>query len=407
MTPWKTDQWFTSPFNFEDAVRSQLNFSDHIKLHDVTLRDGEQQAGLVLNKDQKVALAEKLAEVGVHRIEAGMPAVTKSDQEAVKEIVKRNLGPEIFAFARCMKSDVELARDCGCTGVVTEIPCSEHLIRSAYLWPVERAIEESIAVTQYAHELGMKVVFFTIDSTRASAPWFLETIKRIATEGHMDALAVADTMGVINPHAAYYLVKMLKANMQVPIEVHFHDDFGIGTANTLFALAAGADVAHTSITGIGERAGNTPYEDLALTLRCLYGIDLGIDLSKVRSLSKFMQQTLKISVRPNRPIVGDTVFHVESGIVASWVKNCQDCPTEVGPFLPSLVGQPPIHIRMGKKSGVPNVEMWMSDMGIPLPDKEVVKEIVDRVKDFALEKGRDLSEDEFREILRQTGVRSA
>ncbi len=404
MTPWKTDNWFTSALNFDEEVRRQLNFADKIKLHDVTLRDGEQQAGFVLNKDQKIAIAEKLAEVGIHRIEAGMPAVSKMDQEAVKEIVKRNFGPEIFAFARCMKSDVELARDCGCTGVVAEIPCSEHLIENAYRWPVERAIEESIAVTRYAHELGMKVIFFTIDGTRAGTEWFLDTVERIATEGYMDGLAIADTMGVINPHAAYLLVKRVKQRINVPVEVHFHDDFGMGAANTLFGLAAGADVAHTSITGIGERAGNTPYEDLALSLRCLYGIDLGLDLSKVREVSKFMQKTLDISLRPNRPIVGDTVFHVESGIVTSWVKNCESCPTEVGPFLPSLVGQPPVRICMGKKSGVPNVEMWMADMGYARPDKEQAKAILQCVKDRALAKGKDLTTDEFREILLKLGI---
>ena len=404
MTPWKTDSWFTSHFNFAEEACKDLHFSDNIKIHDVTLRDGEQQAGFVMSKDQKIALAEKLAEVGVHRIEAGMPAVSKSDQEAVKEIVKRNLGPEIYAFARCMKSDVEMARDCGCTGVITEIPCSEHLIENAYRWPVERAIEESIAVTRYAHKLGMKVVFFTIDGTRASTEWFLSAIGRIASEGYMDALAIADTMGVLSPHGAYHMVRLVKSHVNVPVEVHFHDDYGLGTANTLFGLAAGADVAHTSITGIGERSGNTPYEDLALSLRCLYGIDLGLDLSKVREVSKFMQKTLGISLRPNRPIVGDTVFNVESGIVASWVKNCKDCPTEVGPFLPSLVGQPPIHICMGKKCGVPNVEMWMADMGLPAPGKDMAKEIVSQVKNAALSKGRDLTEEEFCDILRTMGI---
>ena len=333
-----------------------------------------------------------------------LPAVSKSDQEAIKEIVKRNLGPEIFAFARCTKGDVELARDCGCTGVITEIPCSEHLIQNAYRWPVERAIEESIAVTSYAHELGMKVVFFTIDGTRASSEWFMNAIARIATEGYMDALTIADTMGVLNPHGAYHMVRQIKSHVNVPVEVHFHDDFGLGTANTIFGLAAGADVAHTSITGIGERAGNTPYEDLALSLRCLYGIDLGLDLSKLREVSKFMQKTLGISLRPNRPIVGDTVFNIESGIVASWVKNCQECPTEVGPFLPSLVGQPPIHICMGKKSGVPNVEIWMEEMGLSAPDKDMAKDILDCVKSTALQKGRDLNTEEFREILCKMNV---
>ncbi|MPN43241.1 hypothetical protein SDC9_190800 [bioreactor metagenome] len=112
-----------------------------------------------------------------------------------------------------------------------------------------------------------------------------------------------------------------------------------------------------------------------------------------------MQEIAGISVRPNRPIVGDTVFHIESGIVTSWWKNCIDnCPTELGPFLPSLVGQKPIEICMGKKSGVPNVEIWMKDLRMEIPDKDRVKEILDEVKAMALRTGRNITKEEFKAI---------
>ncbi len=104
ITPWKSDKWYTSPWNFAPELLEQQNFAKKIKFHDVSLRDGEQQAALVFNKDQKIALAEKLAEVGIHRIEAGMPAVSPQDAAAITEIVKRNFGPEIFAFCRCVRT---------------------------------------------------------------------------------------------------------------------------------------------------------------------------------------------------------------------------------------------------------------------------------------------------------------
>lgn len=400
MTPWKTDRWFTSPWNFTDEARESLHFAPQIQLHDVTLRDGEQQAGLLFTKDQKIALAEKLAEVGVARIEAGMPAVSKEDAAAVAEIARRNLGPDIYAFARCTKGDIDLAVDCGCKGVVTEIPCSEHMIEKAYRWPLEKAIQQSIDVTAYAHEKGLRVVFFTIDATRANPAWYLETVARIAREGHMDALTIADTMGVLNPQGAYAMVRAVKDVIKVPIEVHFHDDFGMGAASTIAGLAAGADVAHTSITGIGERSGNVAYEDVALSLLCTYGIDLGLDLSKLRETSKLMQKFAGISLRPNRPIVGDTVFDLESGIVTSWWKNCfPQEQTELGPYVPSLVGQKPINIVMGKLSGVPNVEIWMERLGYPKPDKEEAKRILELAKNKAFELGRNLTEEEFSALL--------
>lgn len=399
MNAWKTENWFTSPWNFSDEVRSTMNFKDKIKIHDVTLRDGEQQAGLIFNKDQKVAFAEKLAELGVHRIEAGMPAVSKQDADAIREIVKRNLGPEIFAFGRCMKDDVKRAVDCGVKGIIIEIPSSEHIIQKAYRWSLERAIELSIETTQYAKECGLYTVFFPIDASRADINWFLDLIQKVSTEGYMDALVLVDTLGGINPHAVPYLVKKVKERINKPLELHFHDDFGLGAANTIFGLAAGADVAHTTITGIGERSGNAPFEDVVMSLKTMYDIDLGIDTKKLYEASRFMRDITGIEVRPNRPIVGDKLFTIESGIVTEWYKNCiKEAPTEVYPFKWDMVGQPEPQIYMGKKSGIPNVEIWLDKLEINVP-KESYKEIVQKVKEKSFEKGRALTEYEFTEIV--------
>jgi len=208
--PWKSKDWFTSPWNFADAVTSGYKFPKKISFHDVTLRDGEQQTGIVFTKDDKVRIAEGLAEAGVQRIEAGMPAVSPSDEAAVKEIVKRNLGPKIFGFARCMVDDVKKSVDAGCKGVVMEVPSSDHMIKYCYQWSIEKAIKTTVESTRYAHEQGLEVVFFPIDFTRAGIDWVLDLIMKIATEGYMDALALVDTMGVLNPHAIQYLVRNVK-----------------------------------------------------------------------------------------------------------------------------------------------------------------------------------------------------
>ena len=199
--PWKTDKWFVSQWNYADEVRKDFKFAKNIKVHDITLRDGEQQTGIIMTKDDKIRIAEGLAEAGVHRIEAGMPIVSPSDAEAIKEIVKRNLGPQIFAFSRCMKEDVQRAIDTGVNGVVMEIPSSKHMVDLAYKWPMEKAIETSIEATKFAHANGLEVVFFPIDFSRAEMKWVLDLIERVSIEGHMDALALVDTFGVVSPHA--------------------------------------------------------------------------------------------------------------------------------------------------------------------------------------------------------------
>ena len=198
--PWKTDNWFVSPWNFADEVRKDFKFPKQIQIHDITLRDGEKQTGIILSKDDKIRIAEGLAEAGVHRIEAGMPIVSPSDAEAIKEIAKRNLGPKIFAFSRCMKEDVQRAIDTGVKGVVMEIPSSQHMVDIAYKWPMEKAIETSIEATKFAQKNGLEVVFFPIDFSRSEMNWVLNLINRVATEGHMDALALVDTFGVVSPH---------------------------------------------------------------------------------------------------------------------------------------------------------------------------------------------------------------
>lgn len=398
-TPWKSDKWFTSPWNFAQEVTKDFNFADKIKLHDVSLRDGEQQAGLIYNKDQKIAFAEKMAEVGIHRIEAGMPAVSKQDEEAIKEIVKRNLGPEIFAFARCMKEDVERAAECGVKGIVVEIPSSEHIIKHAYRWPLEKAIELSIEATSYAKELGLYTVFFPIDMSRAEMNWVLTLIEKVATEGHMDALAVVDTFGGLAPSAVPYLIKQVKQRINKPIEVHFHDDFGLGAANTVLALQAGADVAHTTVMGIGERAGNASYEEVALTLLTMYGVDLGLKYDKIYDLAKFVRKISGLQMKQNQGIYGEQIFDIESGIVAAWYQNAKDeAPLELSPYLPELTGHKKVGLVMGKHSGIPTVNEWLGKLGKNASEEQKL-EMVQLIKDRAYEKSSLLNEEDFKNIV--------
>ena len=400
--PWKSEKWYTSPWNFVGEVRDQMNFSKNIQFHDVSLRDGEQQAGLIFTKDQKVALAEKLAELGIHRIEAGMPVVSEQDAEAIKEILKRNLGPQIFSFARCMKEDVKRSVDLGVKNIVMEVPASDHILKYAYKWEYEKAIEVSIEATLYAKENGMYVSFFTIDGTRADMNDYLNIVERVATEGHMDELTVVDTFGGLNPHSVPYLIKKVKEKISdKPIGIHFHDDFGLGGATTIMGLAAGADIAHTSISGIGERSGNAPYEDVALSLLTMYGVDTGLNYEKIYPLSKYLRDISGLHVRQNRGIVGDNVADIESGIVAAWYKNVEGiAPLELSPYLYDLVGHPDTQVVIGKMSGIPTVEIYMDKLGMATDDKDLKMEIVKRVKDKAFEKYGLLTLEEFGEIAK-------
>ena len=400
-TPWKTEKWFVSPVNYAKEVTAKFSFPDKIRIHDITLRDGEQQAGLVFNKDEKVAIAEKLAEIGVHRIEVGMPAVSKQDEEAIKQVVKMNLGPEIFCFSRCMVGDVKRALDCGVDGIVVEIPSSEHIIKYAYNWPLQKAIDLSIEATRFAKENGLYTVFFPIDATRAEITWFLNLIEKVATEGHMDALAVVDTFGVLSPHGVSFLIKKIKERIEKPLEAHFHNDFGMATANTLIALTEGVEVAQTSVSSIGERAGNASLEEVVLSLLTMYGIDTGIDYKKLNSLSNFVLSKIPgYKIATNRAIVGERLYNVESGIIADWVMRCgEEHILEAFPFRWDLVGQNPPEIVLGKGSGRPSVMERLEQMGIKEVDQKLVDKILLEVKEKSLQTKGLLTDEEFRDIV--------
>ena len=397
--PWKTDHWFVSPWNYLKEVRKGFHPPKQVKIHDITLRDGEQQAGIIFKKDEKIRIAEKLAEVGVHRIEAGMPAVSPNDEAAIREIVKRKLGPQIFAFCRCMKNDVELAADCGVDGIVIEIPASAHLVEQGYKWPLEKAIDLSVKATAHAKEMGLYTVFFTIDATRSDLTWLLDLIDKVSTEGHMDAFTLVDTFGVLSPHAATYFTKKVKERVKKPLEIHFHSDFGMGVANTINAVLAGAEVIHSTVLGIGERAGNTPMEETVLALLTMYGIDTGLKYDKLNELSKMVQQLSGVEVPSSRPFIGKGAYTIESGIVTGWFKNTfGDDPTTVFPVHPDFVGHEAPQILLGKKSGLDNIEIWSKRLGVQLTEEEAMK-VLREVKLKSHDLKRVISEGEFKEIV--------
>src|SRR5438093_8461785 len=138
--PWKSDKWFVSPWCYLPEVRGGDRFAADIKIHDVTLRDGEQQTAVVFRRDEKVAIARQLDALGVHRIEAGMPAVSEQDRAAIEDIAALGLKADIFGFGRCIADEIKVIKDCGCKGVVIEIPASDHMIRNAYGWTADRAM---------------------------------------------------------------------------------------------------------------------------------------------------------------------------------------------------------------------------------------------------------------------------
>lgn len=217
----------------------------------------------------------------------------------------------------------------------------------------------------------------------------------------MDAFTLVDTFGVLSPQGASYFTKRVKERINKPLEIHFHADFGLAVANTIMAVLAGAEVIHSTVTGIGERAGNASMEETVLALLTLYGIDTGIRYNKLNELSKLVQELSGTLVPANKPFIGDMAYDIESGIVTSFYRNTfAKYPTEVFPVHPDFVGHRAPQILMGKKSGVDNIAVWSEKLGISLNEDEA-KAVLTEVKQQSHDLKRVLNEAEFKKIVEE------
>lgn len=396
-------KWWVSPSNYDEQVTKEFKFVDNIQFLDTTLRDGEQQPGIVLTKDEKVEIAKKLDAVGVHRIEAGTPAVTKEDADAIKEITSLGLKADIYCFVRNMVKDMELAKECGVDGVVAEIPGSEHLLAKGIKWGAEKAIKSAIEATAKAHELGLKVLFFPADGSRASMDFLMDTVQAIVDGGgHMDSLALVDTFGALSPEGARLRISQLIERFPgTPIECHFHDDFGLGTATSLAGLAAGASAVHVTVNGIGERAGSAQLEQVALSLEALYGQNTGLDLPKLKDLSDTVARLAREPINPTAPVVGDAIFGWETGMPSSlWENARKSDPLVMLPYRWDLVGNREPILDLGKKSGKDNLRVWLERYDLSVEEDKKM-DLLMAVKSKGIELHRTLNEDEFRELVAQ------
>jgi len=394
-------KWWVSPSNYDEDVRKGFKFAPQVEILDTTLRDGEQQAGVVLNLKDKVAIAKKLDEVGIHRIEAGTPATSDEDAQAIKEIASMGLKAKIFAFCRAMPKDMELAKSLGVHGVICEIIGSEEMLKFGKRWTPEQAAAACIEATKAAHDMGLYVTLFPADGSRARLEYLIDFVDKVSKEGHIDSLALVDTFGTFSPEGAASRISKLIERFSFPIEAHFHSDYDIGTASTLAALKVGASAAHVAVNGIGERAGSVALEPLVVSLEALYGVKTGLKLEKLLELSELVAKLTNFPVAPNKPIVGSRLFGWSTGLPSSlWSNAKQEDPLIMLPYHYDLVGAKEPVLYLDKKSGKDNLKYWLAKTNLSVSeDKE--RELLDMAKAKSLEVKRDLNEAEFRELVKK------
>lgn len=386
-----TDGIWVSELN----TRARIRRSAPVRFYDTTLRDGEQTVAVVLDPQQKLAIARQLDTLGVSRIEAGFPRVSPDDAEAMSLILKANLQAEVWGFARAVEADIEALLRLGVRYCITETPTSEIKLR-AYSFSREQARERAIKAVRFAKQHALTVAFFAVDGTRSELQ-FLKSVYQAVLEAGADELVVVDTIGACSPEAVEFLVRQVRewVGAKVPLHYHGHNDFGLATASAVAAVRAGADWIHGTINGMGERAGNADLGEIALALRCLYGVPVALDLSKVRQVSEFVQQAAGYRVEAWKPLVGENLFRRESGAVASQFH----LPEAIEPFSADLVDAQR-SIVLGKKSGLDSIALKCRELGVEVP-KEKRLALLAAVKQKGIEKRGLVTDEEFLELVRQ------
>jgi isopropylmalate/homocitrate/citramalate synthase len=379
-----------SPLNFLPEVRGTMRLPNSIIIHDTTLREGEQTPGVVFKPEDKLAIARMLDAVGIQQIEAGFPAASQGERSALRMLVKEGLKAQIFGFARAVKSDIDEVVKCEAYGLVLSFPPSDMHLKYKLKITREQYLERAVELVEYAKAHGLYVTYSAEDSTRTDLGFLLKVFRSVVEAG-CDRARIVDTLGCVHPTSMRYLVKQVRQALPegTPIEVHCHNDHGLGLANTLAALEEGASVVSSAVNGLGERAGVTATEEVIVALHNLYGVE-GFNTERLYELCKLVERVSNVKIQPHKPVAGDNVFIHVSGVHQHAVMVN---PVTYEPYPPELVGQRR-RLVIGKLSGRHAVKAKLEELGFHVSEEEAAR-VTEAVKAVSEERKSTLSDEEF------------
>lgn len=378
--------------------------SNYVKIFDTTLRDGEQSPGATMTSAEKLEVARSLARMGVDIIEAGFPAASPDDLEAVRriavEVGRPAAGeadakvPVIAGLARANKSDIDKAwegiKDAQKPRIHTFLATSSIHMKHKLKMDPEQVVDRVAEMVAYARTLCEDVEFSPEDAGR-SDPEFLYVVLGEAIKAGATTLNIPDTVGYTTPDEYFALIDGIIKNTPgmhdgITVSVHCHDDLGLATANALAGIRAGARQAEVTVNGIGERAGNTSMEEVVMALKTrkpVFNLETGIETQQITRVSKLVSNYTGMVVQPNKAIVGSNAFAHEAGIHQDGMLKHQ---TTYEIMRPEDVGVNQTKLVLGKHSGRHALRNRLAEMGHSLDEVELdkafarFKELADRKK---------------------------
>jgi len=333
--------------------------------------------------ENKLRIAQQLDELGIDIIEAGFAAVSDGELEAVRLIANQGLKAEIASAGRGTQHDIDAVIKSNAQTMSMIIPTSDLHIEQKLHKTRDQVLQITEDCITYAKTHGLKVDLLAEDATRSDFNYLLKIFQTAQTCG-ADRVTPCDTVGILSPDRAYTFFTNLINNLNIPVGVHCHNDFGMAVANTIASLSAGAQTVHGTINGLGERAGNAAIEEIAITLHTLYQQPLHLKTELLYKTSQIVSRLTGIYTQPNKAIVGENAFKHESGIhTQGMLAN----PLTYEPFPPELVGRTR-HLAQGKHSGSHAIKADLDNMGIH-PTNEQFTKIFHRIKELG-DKGKTI-----------------
>ncbi|WP_414572435.1 2-isopropylmalate synthase [Nostoc sp. CCY 9925] len=360
-------------------VADNNNLKD-VYFSDTTLRDGEQMPGASLTPEEKVEIAKALAKAGIHSLDAGFPACASSEIEAIQGIVKEVKGPVISALCRALDSDIDKAYEALAEAepykravsifVATSPIHREYKLRKSKA----QLLEMIVNAIHYARQKFEIIAFSPEDASRTELNYLCE-IYQAAIEAGATTIGFPDTVGILTPEKTRttirYILNHVPNIARAFMAVHFHNDLGLATSNTLAALEEGVQIVQCAVNGIGERAGNTALEEVVIALLLnqeQYQRAVDIDPKQLVSLSQLVAEKTSIPIAPNKAVVGSNIFATEAGIHQDGILKNLDTYL---PFRPEMVGAEGIQIVLGKHSGRAAIAQRLKKLNFCLTEQQL------------------------------------
>ena len=350
------------PNYYADQYNAYNKKPKKISVLDSTLREGEQHPGVSFTNKQRIQIAWMLDYFGVDQIEIS-PVISKDHQQATKTIIKQGLNADIVSHGRALKKDIDISLNCDASWCAAYLAISDIHLKDKLRISREEALKRAVETVEYAKSHGLKIRFTIEDGSRAEPKFLIQVCKAIEEAG-VDRISLPDTVGIMRPIGMYNFVKMVRSEVDTPLDAHVHNDIGFALANAFAACDAGVDQIHTTIDGIGERTGIPSLAEVAVALTYLYKSPNDFRLDMLVDLSRIIEQYTTIKPYDSKPIVGSSAYKHKAGThLAAILRN----PAAYEPIPPRVVGNRR-KIVFGELAGKTGAAYLMSLLGLEQND---------------------------------------